>query len=317
MGGGGEFSDYDVPDRSTRTTRGTTRLAEERMSRREVDPALLPKGRRLICAAASPVVLGCDITGSMDVLPKIFFGKVPNVVREITQREYLRGMEFSVGGIGDVIGDDAPLQFGDFAAPKEIGDWLSRIYAERGGGAQGNESYELAAWFYAYRYELPNAEMPFLFFTGDEGFRERLSGRELNQRFGGENRDTTADEVFKDLLKKFNGNVFLIHRVYRGPVRDDDDIVRDWQRVIGAERVVLLESDQAVADVILGVIAVVGGTRTLEEYCDDMANRTDVDTGEPDPQTPERIAEVRHTLAGIGRVPRGEVPKKRKRGEWL
>lgn len=312
MGGGGSYSSYDVPDRSDRTSRGTTRLAEEKMSRSNLDPVMQPKNRRLTCKAESPLVLACDVTGSMDVLPKIFLGKAPMVVREIVTRKYLADAACSVCGIGDVVSDQAPLQFGEFAPPKETGDWLARVYAEGNGGGQSVESYEFAAWFYANRCALPKAETPFFFFTGDEGFRDTLTKSELDEYFGGDNGEaTTAVQAFKDLQRKFKGNVFLIHRKYGG---DDAGIVRQWEKVLGADHVIRLQSDQAVADVILGIIAVVGGARTLDGYCKDMATRTDVNTGKPDPQTPERIAEVRATLKDIGELApkvsaKGRTPK--------
>lgn len=312
MGGGGSYSSYDVPDRSDRTSRGTTRFAEEKMSRSSLDPVMQPKNRRLTCKAKSPVVLACDVTGSMNVLPKIFLGKAPMVVREIVTRKYLADAACSVCGVGDVVFDRAPLQFGEFAPPKETGDWLARVYPEGGGGGgEPFESYEFAAWFYGNRCELPNAETPFFFITADEKFRETLTTSELNEYFGGENEKMTAASAFKGLRQKFKDNVFLIHRRYPGR---DEEIVRQWEGVLGADHVIRLQSDEAVADVILGVIAVVGGARTLDGYCKDMGSRTNVDTGKPDPQTPERIAEVRATLKDIGRLApkasaKGRTPK--------
>ena len=310
MGGGGNYGSYDVPDRSAkRTSRGTTDFAEKKMSRSNLDPVMQPKNRRLTCGAKSPVVLACDVTGSMDVLPKIFLAKAPMAVREIVTRGYLDDPAVSVCGIGDVISDGAPLQFGEFAPPNETGDWLARIYPEGNGGGQGVESYEFAAWFYAQRCTLTNADVPFFFFTGDEGFRESLTTVELNEYFGGESEKKTATQVFKELRRKFKNNVFLIHRRFAGnSYRTDKMNVDQWEGVLGADHVIKLQSDQAVADVILGVIAVVGGGRTLEEYCNDMATRTNVNTGELDPQSPERIAEIRSTLKDIEQL----MPQRKK-----
>jgi len=42
------------------------------------------------------------------------------------------------------------------------------MYLEGGGGGQSYESYEYGAYFYAQHCEIPNAELPFFFVTGDE-----------------------------------------------------------------------------------------------------------------------------------------------------
>ncbi len=126
-------------------------------------------------------------------------------------------------------------------------------------------------------------------FTGDEGFYEELLASDLRNYFGtGHQENADAGYIFNALKKKFKGNAFLIHRRYSSG--GDAEIVKQWEGALGAEKVVKLGSDLAIADVTLGVFALVSGARTLDEYCQDMKIRG---------QTQERITEVRNSLAPL------------------
>lgn len=290
MGGGGTYYARDVTDRSRRTSRGFSDVAESKMSRTSIDAAILPHGRKLICTAKSPVVYIFDETGSMGDLPRIIFDKMPMMAGQLIEQGYLEDIMISLSAVGDVLSDQAPLQVCDFSVVKNLDEWLQRIWLEGNGGGQAQESYELIAYFYARMCEIPNAETPILLITGDEGFRESLPVGTLKEYFGEGHESTDAHNVFEELKKKFRGNVFLIHRHYH---QGDAEIVRQWESVLGREKVIKLGDDLAIADVTLGVFAIVTGKRTLEEYLRDMKTRG---------QTKDRIAEVRESLKGLAAV---------------
>lgn len=297
MGGGGSYYDRDTSDGYARDTRtGVSRQTEQMMNQSRVDAALLPLNRRLSTNAASPVAFVFDDTGSMDNLPKIICDKMPLVAGQLAKNDYLKDPEMSLAAIGDIESDQAPIQVCDFSSIKLLDDWLRRIWLEKGGGGQGEESYEFAAYFYSRYCDMPKAKTPFLIFTGDEDFRDTLYVNDLKLRFGGDHARVDAAAVFEDLKKKFKGNVFLVHRRYHDS--RDDYIVSHWQSVLGAERVLRLGSDQAIADVTLGIFAVMTGARTLDEYLKDM--RTERDRA----QTEDRISEVRATLSPLLNLPR-------------
>lgn len=143
---------------------------------------------------------------------------------------------------------------------------------------------------------MPNAECPIFIFIGDEAFYENLNGPDLQKHFGGKHQSITAKEAFQKLKEKFMGNVFLIHRAYGNGT--DREIVSQWQETLGKEKVIFLPQDLAVADIILGTIALVSGKRTLDEYVEDMKNRP-LDLGDGvkyKPQSQERIDEVKKSL---------------------
>ncbi len=289
MGGGGAYYDRDTRDGYDRGSRGFSNDAEEKMSRRSCDPGLLPKDRRLVCASRSPVVYGFDVTGSMGNLPRIIYDKMPLIAGQLVECGYLRDAAISLAAIGDVRSDKAPIQIAEFSPVRKLDDWLQRVWLEGNGGGNGGESYEFTAYFYARMCDLSKAVTPFFLITGDEHFRETLYARDLQMHFGGRHKDVETKEVFAELMKKFKGNVFLIHRRYSDP-DDEKRIAAQWRELLGPERVIMLGSDTAIADVTLGVFALMTASRTLDEFLRDLKTKRDV------PQTDQRVAEVRKAL---------------------
>jgi hypothetical protein len=294
MGGGGSYYDRDVQDGYDRGAKGYSAQAEEKMGRTQADPGLLPRDRRLECSAASPVVYAFDVTGSMGTLPRIIFDKMPMIAGQIVECGYLNDPAVSLAAVGDIISDRAPIQVGDFSLLRKLDDWLQRIWLEGNGGGQAQESYEYVAYYFARMCDLSRAETPFFLVTGDEGFRETLYASDLGRHFGGKHDTIEATEVFAELKRKFRDNVILVRRRYGG--KEDDQILKQWEKALGAEYVVPLGSDQAIADVTLGVFALRTGVRTLDSYLEDLVTKRAV------PQTDERVQEVRESLKRLAEL---------------
>ncbi|MGD9713510.1 MAG: hypothetical protein AB7V46_15805 [Thermomicrobiales bacterium] len=124
----------------------------------------------LTCDCESPLVIACDVTGSMGVWPATIFSKLPYLEHE--GKEYLgQDMQISFVAIGDANKSDRyPLQVRPFAAGADLKDSLEKLIVEGGGGGGGEESYDLAALYYARNCEMPNAiRKPIFIFIGDEG----------------------------------------------------------------------------------------------------------------------------------------------------
>jgi hypothetical protein len=303
MGGGGSYYDRDVTDRTFKKSAGFSTIAETRLSAKQLSPALNPCNRRIACENKSPFVFAFDVTGSMGNLPKIIYDKMPMIAGQIIEQGYVEDPIVSVAGIGDILSDRAPIQISDFAQIRNIDEWLERIWLEGGGGGQAKESYELAMYFYARNCDMKNTETPFLIITGDEGFRENLLAADLNEAFGEKHENVSSQTIFDELKTKFKGNVFLIHRYYSSSPDEDSRIVTQWENALGKENVIRLSDDPAIADTILGLIAIVTGSRTLDEYLEDMKNRE---------QVSERIAGVKGSLellASVITVPKKTIPK--------
>lgn len=311
MGGGGSYYDRDTTDGYVKTSRGYSKAAEELMSQSGVDKALLPKGRTIVSKAMSPIVYAFDVTGSVDNLPMIITDKMPLIAGQIAQNGYLEDPEICMGAVGDPEYDRAAIQIGDFAKLRESDAWLKRIWRENGGGGNNVEGYEYMAYFLARCCEMPKAVTPFCLFTADEGVRDTLDGGVLGQLFGGQHESISSAKVFKELDKKFKNNVFLIHRYYRG---GDEEALRGWKKSLPDERIVRLGSDESIGDLTLGLFAVMSGSRTLDQYLEDMKTTRDK------AQTDARVAEVRKALETVAKLappPRastGAAPASKRKG---
>ncbi len=314
MGGGGSYYDRDVTPTNYRGSSGYSSVSEQAFVQSRQNAATRTQDRVLRSSCSSPVVFAFDVTGSMGNLPKIIFDKMPMIAGELARQEYLKDAQMSLAAIGDVVSDQAPLQVADFSVVRSLDEWLTRLWLEGNGGGQAKESYEMMAYFYLKQLEMRGATTPIFLFTGDEGFREALSSRELREHFGGEHVGTNATKVFQALKEKFSGNVFLIRREYpRG--YENQMIQQQWENVLGKENVIPLPQDVAIGDITLGVIALASGARSLPEYLDDIRNRpTDLGGTKFEPQSEARIKEVEVALTELARS-RNLLDRPRKKKE--
>lgn len=286
MGGGGEYYGRDTKDGYETKAGGYSETAQQIMGRSRVDPGVLTVNRTIESRAKTVAALIYDVTGSVDALPMIFVDKLPMVAGQVGQLGYLTDPEVSLAAVGDLT-DDAPVQVADFAEIRDLEDWVKRLWREKGGGANKTEAYAFMAYFYAYCCDIPNAETAFCVFIADEGIERKLYKGDLERLFGGTRQTASTVDVFRDLDRKFKGNVFLIHRNYP---RGDEEALSVWRECLGDERIIRLGSDRAIADLLLGLFAIVNGVRTLDAYLDDMVN------ARAKSQSAERIAEVRKSL---------------------
>jgi len=125
----------------------------------------------------------------------------------------------------------------------------------------------------------------FFFFIGDEGFYAKIKAQHVQDVIGDNlEGDLDSAEILRSLRSKFH--LFLIHKPYWDKTIDAKQVAK-WKAVLGAERVLELVDPKSVVDIMLGAIAIVGQTRTLSEYIEDLESRG---------QTPERIADIRRAL---------------------
>ena len=204
------------------------------------------------------------------------------------QQGYLNDPAISFCAIGDAKCDAAPLQVTDFGQGQGLDQLLSRVWLEGGGGGNEHESYELSAYFYSKRCDITNSKLPFFFVTGDEGFWETIPSKTVKDKLGSnmEGNGMNAEKVWKELAVKYN--VFHLHKPYDSG--HDKKIVRQWKNALGKERILKMKTPKACIDVILGAIALVSKTRTMDAYINDMKER-----GQDD----QRIAEVSSALAPL------------------
>lgn len=305
MGSGGTYYGRDTTDGYKRNARGYSDKAEELMQRRQVDPGLVFTEERLLyCKARTPIGIAFDGTGSMDTLPKIFCDKMPLIAGQLATRQYALEPRISLAVIGDALVDEAPIQVTDFVEPRHLDEQLQRLWLEgHGGSADARESYEFTLYPYAERTRFrPEAE-PILIILGDEGFRRLLSPTDLTRHFGGHYTDALEVEtVVERLRQKFGKKIIHLRRQYYDH-RENVIIQSMWNELLGHEYVVSLPEDQAVADMVLGILALCGGRTSLDSYLQDMRTARDK------PQTEKRISSVGKALESLASVARLMKPR--------
>ncbi len=199
----------------------------------------------------SPLVVVCDVTGSMGEWPAVIFSKLPYL--DIEGKEYLGpAMEISFAAVGDAPqGDKYPLQVRKFDKGLALQEHLKALIHERGGGGDLCESYELGALYYARNCSMPKATKPIIVFIGDEGLHpyvEKAHGQAHHVNIPARV-DTT--DIFEELKRKCA--VYVVRKAYGAG--NDGPIQRQWVELLGDDHVVPLQDPQRVVDVIFGILA--------------------------------------------------------------
>jgi hypothetical protein len=210
--------------------------------------------------SSAPLVILCDITGSMGDWPATIFSKLPYL--ELEGQEYLgKEMEISFGAVGDAVsGDDYPLQARKFIKGTALKDELGKLVIEKGGGGGARETYELAALYYARNVSMPKAIRPICIIIGDEGFYDTI-GKDDARVFAKTNIDNRmrSKDVFEELMRKYS--VYLVRKHYGENPEDgkmsgqNKTIHTQWEDMLGSDRVVILPEAERVVDVIFGILA--------------------------------------------------------------
>lgn len=265
-------------------------VAKEVLSRKRVDQSVLPR-RRISTQCQAPIVILLDVTGSNIEFARVFYDKMPMCFGQIEQQGYLSDFDICFAATGDANSDEAPLQVCDFAAGLALDDWLAKLWLEGGGGGQRMETYELAAWYFSHYCDMPSAEQPFFFIIADEAPYPDVKADQIRSIIGNETSDMDSKQVFEELFKKFQGNVFILLNPYFGDTErwENEQIMKKWKEILGprAEHIIRLYEEKSIIDVILGVIALRSGARDLTQYLEDMKSRG---------QTKTRIEHVKTSL---------------------
>lgn len=106
----------------------------------------------------------------------------------------------------------------------------------------------------------------------------------IKKLFGTDDQTNNSDFLWKELIKKCN--VFHLHKPYSSSDADKE-ILAQWTKTLGKERILKMKTAKACIDVMLGAIAITAGARTMETYIEDMKQRG---------QDADRIKEVTEAL---------------------
>lgn len=212
----------------------------------------------------NPMIVRCDVTGSMRGWPDTIFSKLPYLDHEV-RTEYLgEDAEISFGAISDT-GDSYPLQIQPFSRRTDMKDCLSKLVVTNGGSGPGNccEAYAVAALYDCNNVRFPpKARKPPYIIIGDEMPYDVVTRSDAQNYAKVEMEESrrTADAIFKELMRYYS--VYLVLKPYFNETLSGDRlegqtrIVYDrWAGIIGAERIALLPEADRVVDVIFGLLA--------------------------------------------------------------
>lgn len=205
--------------------------------RRSVHPSLSPRFPARECCNETPIVVALDVTRSRGDDTKLMYEKLPMFIGQIDLKGYVHGAGISFAAIGDANSDQAPLQVGQFEADNRLDKVLECFWIEEGGGGTGQESYELAAYYYAHAKLTGLAEgagsKGWFFFVGDEGFYPTVDRGQVEQLMGERlAKDIDSAEAFRMLQEKFH--VFLLFPKKTWEQRKGDIDAEIKSRVEGA-----------------------------------------------------------------------------------
>ena len=262
------------------------------------DDSVTDAKRILKCDNQNPIVIAMDVTGSMGIASKVIYDKMPMFFGQIKIQNYLPDPAVSFAAVGDTTCDRSPIQICDFETGEKLDEWLEKLYLEGGGGGGAKESYEMFAYYYLKNVELTHKNKnPFFFFIGDEGFYKDISPSNISKYFGTTNEKQNSEDVMKELLKAYNGNVFLAHKPYSWAA-EDKNIVRQWTDALGQENILTLEDPKSVVDVMLGAVALVSESRDLDSFIADLKG---LGADKDRTQSPKRISDVTKSLSDLNK----------------
>jgi hypothetical protein len=268
--------------------------------RHSVDSSVLPLNRTLKTDSPSPVVVAIDCTGSWRDWFDVIYQKMPMFYGQLTLAGILEKPAISYCFIGDAKHDRSPLQVTDFGEGDTLDAKLESLWHENGGGGNGVESYELAAFYYLNRCALKAAVKPVFLFLGDEGYYSDIYAETVRDIIGGkmgESMDSAS--VMRQLARKFDTCVIRKDCSDSYGADGENQSQAMWQAAFGTPRVIKLNDPRAVIDTMLGAISLMVGKSDLAQYSVAMSQRG---------QTKQRVRTVQTALTGLSQSLRALPP---------
>lgn len=213
-----------------------------------------PRGKEITSESTNPIIIGVDVTGSMNTWPAEIFDRLPLLYQTLSQyRDYV---EFCFAAIGDATCDEYPLQVNSFGKGLDLEKHIKALYPEGGGGGQISESYELFGYLIDKHVKTPKATSPFLFIYGDEKFYNKINKIHIEDLIGDKSEsDVDSTSMWKSLTQKYN--LYFLHKPYGGGNEPsvDKEVINHWAKAIGSQRIIELPSYDRAVDIAMGIVA--------------------------------------------------------------
>jgi hypothetical protein len=223
---------------------------------------------------STPIILGLDVTGSMNDILEAVANGLGILVEGIYSKLPVSDPQVMFAAIGDAFVDSAPLQVTQFESDIRIAEQLKDLWFEGGGGGNGSESYPLTWLFVKDKVETDNFEKRdkkgFIFTMGDDGWPSRLTKEQVSEFLGiSTNEDVDVQSLLEEVSRKWE----VFHLCLRqGQTYRDSDLSK-WQRLLG-ERAIPVTDHTKIPEIIISILETVAG-----KSVDDIVNSWDGSTG--------------------------------------
>ncbi len=241
----------------------TTKTKGELFTAKSINNAMSPHGittRESRDSKEHPnslaIIIALDVTGSMGSIPHHLVKEgLPQIMQKIIDHK-IADPQVLFLGIGDHECDFSPLQVGQFESSDELLDkWLTDVYLEGGGGANGGESYSLA-WYFASQHTVIDCfekrnQKGILFTIGDEPTLPEIPKSALKAIMGdGQYSNCSSSDLFQEASKKYEVYHIHIKETTSGSRRDRID---HWTQLI-QDNLLIADRHEEVSELIANTV---------------------------------------------------------------
>lgn len=266
--GGGYWTTSDWGSYSRTHTKGKT--TDEIFTSRSLPKDLDPKGItvRESCDSAehplsTPIIIAFDVTGSMRDMPAhMVTTGLPTVIEQTLEHKPVTDPQFLMMAVGDAYCDSAPLQMSQFESDIRIAHQLKDFFLEGGGGGNEGESYNLAFYAAARKTKtdslIKRGRKGVMFTIGDEPLLPTLEAKHIEKVFGDKvNGDIASTDLIAMAEKSFD--LYHIFYTHGHNVASYEHNIRNWEKAMGKERIIVLKSRDDLPEIIASALRVHGG----------------------------------------------------------
>lgn len=222
---------------------------------------------------STPIVIGLDVTGSMDRILTQVAKRIGDTMVEIIKRKCVADPQILFSAIDDYItSDEKCIQVTQFESDIRIAKQMYDLsFLERGGG-NNFESYA-DLWYFVKHHTkcdaIKKGRKGIVITVGDDGVQDYISPKEILDVFG----DTVQADIQTDkLLSQLNRNWEVFHISLLQGSSYSDSVKRSWDRYLG-ERHIVLEDTDKLNEIIISLLQTVKGD-SIDKIADSWDSST-------------------------------------------
>jgi hypothetical protein len=214
---------------------------------------------------SSPIILGCDVTGSMGMIAEqLMRTDLIKIAEGIYDRKPMPDPHIAVLAIGDAYSDRAPLQATQFEASITLADQMRELWLEGNGGGNGGESYSLAHLFAATKTVSDSFEKRgnkgVLITIGDEPIHDKIDGDDLARIMGAQYSQTMTKRQCVDLANASYETFHIVLTQEGYASHGLRRVLETWNEIL-PQRVVQLTDVTKLSETIVSILQVINGER--------------------------------------------------------